>query len=357
MKIKTPHKALVAAGLFAIATSASAITSFGTLSNFDVLNDTGSDTEGFEIELHGVSSSEVSYTFGGPYSRYGTPSMQNFTDANGASGVFVRWQASWNGSTFSTRTIQAPSLSNTGGHACYQGGPIGNYDSSGCEHFGLGLTRSQTSTTYRWLQGNPDGTLTPIGTGIALPAPVFAVVAPDPGVVAPPVVQAVIEAPEAREAEFGEALWMKRIKTQTEQLDHEAKLEDLLSDNKELFPDAESETEIEWFLMQARAGHEQPNKGGGDNPMGDGKKSVVLRWEFYQFAGTYDPESNEALCLDGIANCEDLGSPEAMAPFIGNYIGAQMAGVNLAPVPEPGTWALMLGGLGILGLAAKRRRR
>ncbi len=59
MKIKTPHKALVAAGLFAIATSASAITSFGTLSNFDVLNDTGSDTEGFEIELHGVSSSEV----------------------------------------------------------------------------------------------------------------------------------------------------------------------------------------------------------------------------------------------------------------------------------------------------------
>ena len=91
--------------------------------------------------------------------------------------------------------------------------------------------------------------------------------------------------------------------------------------------------------------------------MGDGKKSVVLRWEFYQFAGTYDPESNEALCLDGIANCEDLGSEEAMAPFIGNYIGAQMAGVNLAPVPEPETWALMLGGLGILGLAAKRRRR
>ena len=33
-----------------------AITLFGTLSNFDVVNDTGQEAYGFEIELHGISS-------------------------------------------------------------------------------------------------------------------------------------------------------------------------------------------------------------------------------------------------------------------------------------------------------------
>jgi hypothetical protein len=28
-----------------------------------------------------------------------------------------------------------------------------------------------------------------------------------------------------------------------------------------------------------------------------------------------------------------------------------------APVPEPATWAMMIGGFGLLGAAARRRRR
>ena len=60
---------------------------FGTLSNFDVFNDTGEETHGFEIELDGVSSSDISYTFGAPYQyRYGTPTLENF-----AGGVYVRY--------------------------------------------------------------------------------------------------------------------------------------------------------------------------------------------------------------------------------------------------------------------------
>jgi hypothetical protein len=40
---------------------------FGTLSNFDVFNDTGTECHGFEIELDGIPADKVVYTFGGTY--------------------------------------------------------------------------------------------------------------------------------------------------------------------------------------------------------------------------------------------------------------------------------------------------
>jgi hypothetical protein len=45
---------------------ATAQTIYGTLDNFDVINDTGGETHGFEIELEGITSSDVAYTFGTP---------------------------------------------------------------------------------------------------------------------------------------------------------------------------------------------------------------------------------------------------------------------------------------------------
>src|ERR1043165_9968223 len=44
--------------------TAAAGTQFGTISNFDVFNDTGQVTEGFEIELDGIASTDITYTFG-----------------------------------------------------------------------------------------------------------------------------------------------------------------------------------------------------------------------------------------------------------------------------------------------------
>lgn len=344
MKTTITRGALTALLLISAAPSEAALTIFGSLGNFDVFNDTGSSVEGFEIELHGVSSADVQYTFGAPYNRYGDPVTQDFSG-----GVFVRYRALWNGSSFNTRTVAAPSVIDTGGHACYSGGPVGNYDSSGCEHFGLGLAKSQTSTQYRWLKGNADGTLTPVGTNIALPAPVFTV---DPA--KPAVVQAVIEAPPVDQGfEFGDAIWLKRIKTQTEQLDRNAKLEELLSDNKQLFPDAVVETEIEWFILQSKRG--SPAEHATENPVGDGKDSVVVRYEFYKFTGGYDPESHEALCLNNDTTCGDLITDADVQPFRGNYIGAQMAAANLAPIPEPESYALMLVGVGLIGLRLRRK--
>jgi hypothetical protein len=37
---------------------------YGSFGNFDVINDTGQSTNGFEIELEGIKLGEVVYTFG-----------------------------------------------------------------------------------------------------------------------------------------------------------------------------------------------------------------------------------------------------------------------------------------------------
>jgi len=63
-------------------------TTFGTLNNFDVFNDTGQECHGFEIELDGVSSTDVSLTFGSPYQRYGNPTVVDFSG-----GVYIRYES------------------------------------------------------------------------------------------------------------------------------------------------------------------------------------------------------------------------------------------------------------------------
>ena len=63
-----------AAVTFVVARSSSATPPiYGSLSNFDVYNDTGQVTHGFEIDLEGISTTDVQYTFGAPYERYGDP--------------------------------------------------------------------------------------------------------------------------------------------------------------------------------------------------------------------------------------------------------------------------------------------
>src|SRR4029077_15265300 len=66
---------LLAALLIAPAASQAqtTLTMFGALSNFDVLNDTGQDAHGFEIEMDGISSAQVLYYFSA--TRYGGPQI------------------------------------------------------------------------------------------------------------------------------------------------------------------------------------------------------------------------------------------------------------------------------------------
>ncbi len=79
---------------------ATAQTLYGSLSNFDVINDTGKPCHGFEIELDGLSTSDVVYTFGtppgdpSPYIRYSTPEIVPI-----AGGVVVRYASPYDPTT------------------------------------------------------------------------------------------------------------------------------------------------------------------------------------------------------------------------------------------------------------------
>jgi hypothetical protein len=71
-----------------IASHAQSVTLFGSLYNFDVLNDTGQDTHGFEIELNGITPAQVLYSF--PATRYAGATITAFPG-----GTYVRWQSPW----------------------------------------------------------------------------------------------------------------------------------------------------------------------------------------------------------------------------------------------------------------------
>jgi hypothetical protein len=296
---------------------ARASTTFGALSNFDVFNDTGQECHGFEIELDGVSSQDVVYTFGEPYERYGNPVKVDF-----AGGVTVRYQSQWDPATqtFTQTTPMAPSpITPTDGHACWSGGS-GNYLTSGCEHFGLQVNGNPTATFYRWLVADPSnpGALQPSGTKVSIPAPIWSVSPPPPA--APdqvhPVVAAVIAADPPGAFEFGDAMWVKVFKTESAD---PAELHHLVTDDPAV-PQEQAETEVEWSLLQSSL--KRPGQLENEAQIGAGNESVTRRYEFYEYTGPYDPETHEATPQNDSAPL-----PEE----VGDYIGAQMAAINLQP--------------------------
>jgi hypothetical protein len=337
--------------------SASAEVQFGTLSNFDVFNETGEETHGFEIELDDVSSADVSYTFGAPYQyRYGTPKLVDFPG-----GVYVRYESPYDPGTktFTQSTPMAPSpITPTLGHECWTGASSG-YLLSGCEHFGLGLLRNPTRTVYRWLLADPakPGNLMPSGTQVSVPAPVWSVKPPSPEQPVPGV-RAVVEAPEpAPVAEWGEAVWVKVYVTESPL---RAELQHLLTDDPAV-PHEPAQTETEWALLQKEKGVANPAAAlASEKPLGAGKESVTRRFELYQYTGAFDPETHEARP----AINDNTPGPEEL----GEYLGAQMAAANLeggepAPTvkklsvktgPAAGGTTVTLTGTGFTGASAVR---
>jgi hypothetical protein len=319
-------------------------TMFGSLSNFDVVNDTGEICRGFEIELEGVSPSEIYSTFGNPFIRYGDPTL-----IDTGTGTIVRYASAYGPSGWAVGTPVPSGPFPTGGHACfypdYGGDP--NYETLGGEHFGIALNGNPTNTSYRWLLGDVDGNLFATGTNVKIPAPIWNV-QPAQNPLAPAAVQAILPAiPKAHpEDEFGEPMWVKVFVLEAAE---PAELEHLLPGDPRVPDGSEpAEIEIEWQLLQAgKDGLDRLDS--GLNDLKEDSQSVTRRYEFYKYIGPFDPENGEALIEDALLH------PEA----VGEFIGSQNAAFNLVPfvVPEPSTLMLaVMGCIGCLAIGLRRAR-
>jgi hypothetical protein len=334
----------------------------GTLANFDVVNDQGEETEGFEIQLEGLQKSDVLSTFGQAgfgglcYIRYCNPQIVPY-----ATGVFVRWTNGYDaaGKTFTsnfnvpnmplpTVGTPVPAQANIGnliaGHQCWSQGLGAAYPTSGCEHFGVGLLRNPTATTYRWMVGDPaTGVIAAVGGApVAIAQPVVVVVPPAaPGL--PAEVEAVIKAadPVAASHRFGLAEWVKVYKTE---IGGRADLDQLIIDGAgDIVPNRNNAApETEWKLLQFDVAN--PDKGSSQlkshgSPHGD-SHSVIRRYEFYRYTGPVvapggtSGKGGTKLSTDDLeaSRCPRDAAGECTAPGpgeLGDFIGAQMAAANL----------------------------
>ncbi len=363
---KTALSAVSVALSLALAPATGSAAVIGFLGNFDVINDTGSTAHGFEIELEGLHSSDITDTFGGPgrgfptgrgfdpatsVERYGSPTIAEYTSGV-LFGTRVTYMGSFSAGSWDYGTPSGAFI--TPGDNCWSGGGVGYGASTPCDHFGVGTTKNPTKTTYSWLTE----TATPgqLSNGVVnLPAPVWNVIpaAPPPAgqPPAPPVVGAQIKAPApapGNESQFGAAIWVKVFTTELEQ---PAKLEDLVGDNAKV---QQAQTETEWQLLQTDPGDPLAGQleSGYGAPVGPNAASILRRYEFYKFAGVYDGETHEATFAPGFG--DSLPGPGDVGVYLGAQNGA--ANFNVAAIPEPETYAMMLAGLGLIMAIAHRRR-
>ena len=311
--------ALLAAPLALQTLQAQSVTLFGALSNFDVLNDTGQDTHGFEIELQGIST--VPYSF--PATRYGASKSSVIPG-----GVVLRWSSPWDAANqrFSISTVTPAVFQPTGGHSCVYTQIVG------CDHYGVVVgyygVPMPTSVAYFWLVADPNnpGQLMRFnGPQVQIPQPTVIVLPPAQAGLPPQVVfqiQAPVPPPPPIPKpvpQHGDAKWVKVYKTE---LLHEVVLEDLVADNPEV-PQNAGAAETAWKLLQFN-----PNSNGNSGVLrnqgglGGGSRAVLRRYEFYKFTGAYDPIDHKAICADGLCNVP-------AANEAGDFIGAQNAAANL----------------------------
>src|SRR5689334_20977895 len=126
--------ALMSAGLLSFSAGAHAqgIVMAGNYQNFDVLNNTGGLTCGFEMEVWGVSKSQLTRIFPSNFNagviRYGFGTATDFPG-----GVLVRWAATYDVATgtYSTATPVPQSLTSVPGDSCWTLGMPSTYQTAG----------------------------------------------------------------------------------------------------------------------------------------------------------------------------------------------------------------------------------
>lgn len=336
------------AGLPALALASG---TFGSLANFDVVNDTGWTAHGFEIELEGIDRAHISDVFGlnrdfgtgspGDVERYGIPSLDDLIGANGqVIGTRITYRASFANGVWSAGT--ASGVFNTPGESCWTFGNVG-YPNVPCDHFGVSTIGTPKSTTYNWLiESDQPGTL--VAAKVAIPAVAFT---PPPQAAAP--VVAVIQAQRIDPVvPQNNAFWVKIVQTT---LEDNVDLNELMGGHHAFENPAvaalndKTEVEIEWQVLQPGFVDEVSK---AVNLNGD--PSMVIRYEFFKYLGRFDDEG----LVDPLREQIPVGNE--LNEWVGSYVGEQVAGFNaVQAVPEPASSVLMLGGLA--GLLWHRRRR
>ena len=364
--------ALASAALLALLlplANPAASATFGSLANFDVVNDTGHTAYGFEIEIEdsrydhaGTISSVFGYdrVFGfispdpGAVVRYGKPTVE-YIAGFGA-------RITYGGAVGPNATPSAPFV--TGGESCWPGANA-NWRATSCDHFGVSTYGSPAKTTYSWLLDNGGASLVKQVVGVPAVNIIYTPPAPPPPPVpnqpppppppppAPPVIQ--LQAQDLGGARQDNAFWVKVIKTTS---DRNVDLNDLLGgDHQGARPEIaglDTETEIEWEPLQIGVVDEVTKSLDAPTP------AVVYKFQFFKYVGLWDddgavdPKIKPMVDDQGVAYIDINGVRTDLS-----FVGQQIAGFNAAeapPVPEPQTWALWLGGLAGLGALRRLRR-
>lgn len=138
----------------------------GVISSFDVVNNTGQEAHGFEVQIEGGQQNDLYYT--GYGQQYGNATVVPY-----ATGMYIRWTSAYNATTHRYMSRTPPYVPGTSmsWQNCYLSG-VG-YPATGCEHFGqmLRSTTTITKITGRWLVDNPNhaGNLSPRRSASAHP--------------------------------------------------------------------------------------------------------------------------------------------------------------------------------------------
>lgn len=316
---------------------------FGSINNFDAVNDTGFQCHGFEIELVDIHSTDITYTY--DWNHYGIPIITEDKTDPLHPRVFVRYQSAKNadGTWAAFTAVPSGPISPTDGHQFTN--PAVNF---GGEHFGVGFYGAPSAIKYNWLVDNGSGTLV-YGGAVNIATPTFTYY--PPAAAAPAQVQAAIVPPPPPAPpvlEFGEASWVKETRTSSHN-NKRVELRDLVSDDPEDPNDKNwtngepDEVEVEWQLLQTEFNSQNGGANGElvgaaeDLPNGD--EVITRRYDFFKYVGPFDTETGEALADSvgpdgihgvGIKNINGVDVDLSTVVVVGEYIGAQMAGFDPA---------------------------
>jgi hypothetical protein len=221
--------AILLTSVFLATTSptARASTAYGSLNNFDCVNDTGVEAHGFDIELDDVHSTAITYTY--DYNHYGTPKITEDNSDPLHPKVFVRYASGkkTDGTWAAYTAIPAGPIPPTQGHQFTD--PSVNF---GGEHFGVGFSANPSAVKYNWLIDDGSGNLIH-GPPVNVSTPTFTYNPPvggAPANVMPAIVPPPPPAPPP--LQFGTASWVKDIKTTTHNA-NKVRLQDLVPDDKD----------------------------------------------------------------------------------------------------------------------------